>query len=148
MLSCEIPPFPTRLRESPTHVGHTLVSSRGFLLHSDSRGSFRISGWSASSSLWFTWWLVDAVRSFSPSPVAVCYVFPKNLSPPFLLLHSRGIKCDNMTLLFYVYCSREPTVWLSLHKGITWLRSILQSWKEITNLCFGTRKGITNYFVK
>ena len=98
MLVYEIPPFPTRLRESPTHVGHALVSSGDFLLHSDSRGSFRISGWSASSPLRFTWYLVDAVSSFGPSPVFVCYVLPKNLGPPFLLLH----KCNLDRILYSV----------------------------------------------
>ena len=87
MLFREIPPFPTRLWESPSHVGHALVSSRNFLLHSDSRGSFRISSWFTSSPLRFTWYLVDAVSSFSPSPVIVCYVLPKKFGPPFLPLH-------------------------------------------------------------
>ena len=94
MLFHEIPPFPTGLQESPTHVGHALVSSGDFLLHSDSRGSLRISSWSASSPLRFTWYLVDAVSSFGPSPVFVCYVLPKNLGPPFSYYINMPLKCE------------------------------------------------------
>ena len=54
------------------------------LLHSDSWGSFRISGWSASSPLRFTWYLIDAVSSFGPSlRLCMIRVAQKFGPPPF-----------------------------------------------------------------
>ena len=83
----ETPPFPAKLQESPSLMGHALVSSKDFPLHRDSRGFFRISGWSASSSLYFTWYLLNAESIYGHFPNDVPCSLPKNWAPPpFLLL--------------------------------------------------------------
>ena len=100
------PPFPTRLWESPSQMGHALVSSGDFSLHRDSRGLFRISGWSASSSLSFTWYLINAESIYGPFPNDVHYELPKNraplfscyILPPFLLLQPYHGQHDSLTV--------------------------------------------------
>ena len=82
----KLPPFLTKLRESPSLMGHALVSSGDFPLHCDLRVLFRISGWSASSSLSFTWYLLNAESIYGPFLNDVCYGLSKNWAPPFLLL--------------------------------------------------------------
>ena len=85
ILFCEQTPS-ARLTESPSQIGHALVSSREFPLYCDLRGLFRISGWSASSSLSITWCLNNAESISGPFPNDVHYELPKNRGPPFLLL--------------------------------------------------------------
>ena len=103
MLFREIPPFPTRLWENPTHVGHTLVSSGDFLLHRDSWGSFRNSSWSASSPLRFTWYLIDAVSSFGPS-LSLCTIrVAQKFGPPLFPTTNMSLNllCPDETLSTY-----------------------------------------------
>ena len=92
--SVKLPPFPTKLWESPSLMGHALVSSGDFPLHRDSRGLFRISGWSASSSLYFTWYLLNAESIYGHFPNDVPCSLPEKSGPPFLLLHTgAGERC-------------------------------------------------------
>ena len=64
-------------------MGHALVSSGDFPLHRDSKGLFRISGWSASSSLYFTCYLLNAESIYGHFPNDVLCSLPKNWVPPF-----------------------------------------------------------------
>ena len=48
---------------------------------------FRISGWSASSSLYFTWYLLNAESIYGHFPNDVPSSLPENRAAPFFLLH-------------------------------------------------------------
>ena len=85
--SVKLLPFPTKLRESPSPMGHALVSSRDFPSTAIRGSLFRIFGWSASSSLYFTWYLLNAESIYGHFPNDVPCSLPKKSGPPFFLLH-------------------------------------------------------------
>ena len=108
--SVELLPFPAKLWESPSPMGHALVSSGDFPLHCDSRELFRISGWSASSSLYFTWYLLNAESIYGHFPNDVPCSLPKNRAPPFFLLHY-GLNYNNKRQISIIVFQVVTLLW-------------------------------------
>ena len=107
--SVKLPPFPAKLRESPSLMGHALISSGDFPLHCNLRGFFRISCWFSSSSLYFTWYLLNAESIYDHFPNDVPFSLPKNWAPPFPLLHVQAVQ---QTSGSSPCCERSPVEWV------------------------------------